>query len=125
MDAHARIGEPADEIRRQVGGSPAVDGDVHLSAAPRRGDQRRMKLVAHLVVEQDERLQQDFLAGRCDDFEGARVELLSVLEQPDTVAVDPASAHSEISAASGAWSDRWDQGRLGSTSGECARALRT
>ena len=63
-------------------------------------------------------------ARRGDGLEHARVELLAVLEQPDPVAVRPSAVLTgSISAASGAWSDRCDQGRRGSTSGAWTRGV--
>ena len=74
------------------------------------------------------------ITSRCavaDGLEHARKELLAVFQQLDAVAADPAldysvsGAHSSISATSGAWSDRCDQGLRGSTTGACTAALRT
>ncbi|EWS52892.1 hypothetical protein X551_04317 [Methylibium sp. T29] len=126
VHAHAGLGERADEGRRQVGRAEAVDRDVDLRAVACRRQQRGMQREPDLVLEQDEGLQQHLVARRGDGLEHAREVGLAVLQQREAVAVDPAwRAHSEISAASGAWSDRCDHGLRGSTMGACTAALRT
>ncbi len=121
---HAGLGQRTEEAGRQVGRAEAVDHQVHLGAAARGLAQRGMQAQADLVLEQDEGLD-DHLAPRlADGLEHAREEGLAVFQQLDAVAPVPA-VHSSTSATSGAWSDRCDQGRRGSTTGACASALRT
>jgi hypothetical protein len=118
-----------EEARGQVGRAPAVDGDVDLHAAPGGGDQRLVQLQADLVLEQDEGLDDHLALGVGDAGEHAREELLAVLQQGELVARiqrrSMAVSQRWISATSGAWSDRCDQGRRGSTTGRCTEQLRT
>ena len=122
---HTGFGERRLERRGQVAGAEAVDKNVHLDAAPRRLDQGRMQFETDLVLEDDEGLDDDLVPCRANGLEYRREVLLAVLEQAGPVAAAPARAHSPISAASGAWSDRRDHGRRGSGSGAWTRALRT
>ncbi|MNS85720.1 hypothetical protein D3C72_1195940 [compost metagenome] len=137
--AHLDAGRgQAFEVRvREIGRAEAVDHQVDLHAALRRRAHGRVQRQAHLVLEQDEGLDDHFAPRRANRLEHARKEFLAVLQQVDAVAAGPVAgalggvahgdlaAHRSMSATSGAWSDRCDQGRRGSTTGACAPALRT
>jgi len=98
---------------------------MHFDATPRCLDQHVAQFVADLVLEQDEGLDQHFALRLPNRVEHGGKELLAVDEQAQAVAAFPGRFHRLISAARGAWSDRWDQGRRGNTIGECTCALRT
>lgn len=130
---HAGLAQFLEELAREIGRAEAVDHQVDLHAAPCRLAHRGVQVQTHLVLEQDEGLDDHLALRGADRLEHARKELLAVLQQLDAVARDPgiAVAHGwmrlqrSISATSGAWSDRCDQGRRGSTTGACTPALRT
>ena len=127
LDAGRR--EALDEFGRQLRGTEAVDHQVDLHTPLRRLAHHGMERVANLVLDQDEGFDDDFVLCSTDGLEHAWKKRLAVFEQLDAVAADPARttgrAHSLISATSGAWSDRCDQGFRGSTMGACTAALRT
>jgi hypothetical protein len=128
VQPHAGRGEPGDVPVGQVGRSVAVHRQVDAHAALRGLDQHVAQLVPHLVVEQDEGLDEDFAPRLSDRVEHGREEFFAVLQQPEPVAGNPAllvAPHIAISTASGAWSDRCDHGRLLSTRGRCGCAWRT
>ena len=87
-DPHRR--HLADERGAQVGGSVAVDGQLDADTALRGGDQSLLERLPDFVVEQDEGLDEDFLARGGDRVEYARVVSLTIFEQSDAIAVDPA-----------------------------------
>ena len=125
VQMHAGIDQRGDEAFRQPGRAVAIHRHLHAHAALRGGDQHALQIEADLVLEQDEGLDQHLALCTLDGAEHGGEELLAVLEQAHAVAVDPLWRHSSISAASGAWSDRCDQGWRGSTMGWCTAALRT
>ena len=125
VQVHAGAHQRGDIGLRQAGGAVAVDRELHAHAALRGGQQHALQLEADLVLEQDEGLDQHLALCTLDGAEHGGEELLAVLEQAHAVAVDPLQFHSSICAASGAWSDRCDQGWRGSTIGWCTAALRT
>jgi hypothetical protein len=121
--AHPHPGgeQRTEQLGTEVRRSPAVDQHMHLRAVASRLQQRLLQLAAHLVVHQDEGLEQHLAPRLRDGLEHTRVVRLSVLEQDNLVAVGPSEGHSWISAASGAWSDSVAHGSRGRGNG-CASA---
>src|SRR5690606_27264885 len=112
MHPDAGFDHLADVLVTQVHGAVAIDDDFHMGAIARGADQCSLQLLANLVFQNDEGLQQHLLAGVADTFEHARKELLAVDQQVCIIAFTPDGSHQKrTSTDSGAWSDRCDQGR--------------
>src|SRR5690606_2328596 len=112
-----------DIVLAQVGGAVAIGGQVDAHAALGGFDQHLLQLLADGVLEDDEGFDQHLQTGLADGLEHAREVLLAVDQQVHPIAPAP-GAHSRTSTASGAWSDRCDQGRRVSTLATLAVALR-
>ncbi|MNC16753.1 hypothetical protein D3C75_646140 [compost metagenome] len=118
------IGHGRNERLRQVGRAVAIHGHFDTHAAVGGIDQYLLQLLANLVIEDDEGLQQDFLPCLGHGLEHAGVVLLAIDQQLHAVAVYPGSVHSLISEARGAWSERCDHGYFDSTWAVPGMALR-
>jgi len=125
VDLHARRGQWLDEGVAQVGRAIAVHRQGHVHAALGRIQQGRVQRPSHLVGREDEGLEQHLLAGLPDGLEHRGKEGLAVLQQFDVIDGLPVGLHTRISAISGAWSDRCDQGRAASTCGSWTSTPRT
>ncbi|CFW50637.1 Uncharacterised protein [Bordetella pertussis] len=125
MEPHAQFDQAGDEVRRQAVRAIAVDRDVDAHAAPRRRHQRLAQFAPDRVVEQDEGLDEDFLAGLADGCVDPREIAGAILENGEAVAVAPGRAHNVTSAASGTWSDSRDHGRRLRRRGSDPATLRT
>ncbi|MNN37781.1 hypothetical protein D3C81_1517440 [compost metagenome] len=110
VKTHTRFGHGRNEGIRQVGCAVPIHRQFHPYAAARRIDQNTLQLLADLIVEDDERFQQDFFARLGHGLEYTRVIAFSIDQQLDAVALHPRFVHRFISAANGAWSDKCDQG---------------
>ena len=125
VDVDPGAGHGGDVLAAELGGAVAVHRQLHPHAAAGGVDQHLLQFVADLVLVDDEGLDQHFVAGRADALEHPGVVLLAVDQQPYLIAFAPVVTHRWISTARGAWSERWDQGWLDSTTGSWLVALRT
>ncbi len=112
------------ELPAQVSGAVTVHQHFHAHATLGRGNQRLLQRPAHLILEQNEGLDQHFLARRLDGLEHAVIERLAVDQQLHGVVTAPQAVHRRTSTASGTWSDKCDHGLRASTLGVTAVALR-
>ncbi len=152
MQAHTCIAQRREVLRAQFATAKTVEADGDAHAALSRFNQDFLQLIADLVFEDNEGLQQDFTLGLAQRFKHSWKVFLAVLQQFDAIVTVPTildvnhcglahrrrrgdvfdpgffhqwAGHSSISTDSGAWSERCDQGRAASTCGWLALRLRT
>ncbi|MCY1396721.1 hypothetical protein D9M71_117030 [compost metagenome] len=151
LQVHAGRGKGVQEPGTQFAAAEAVEADGSAHATLGGFDQNLLQLIADLVLEQNEGLQQDFILRPAQGFKHPGKIRLAIFQQLDPIAALPAvfdidrcrlaggrsgdvfqrvffhrlAAHSSISTDSGAWSERCDQGREVSTCGWLALRLRT
>src|SRR5690606_34203534 len=101
----------------------AVGGQLDAHAAFGRHDQCLLQGQADGVLEDDEGFQQHLPARLADGLEHPRKIVLAVDQQLHLIVGTP-PGHNSTSTASGAWSDRCDQGRRVSTRASLPLALR-
>ena len=122
------VDQRLEELGRQVGRAPAVDHARRTSHAAARG--LDSTACSSWPTLSSNRMKVSSSTSRCAWRMASNTrgkELLAVLQQPERGcrAIQRGASSGSISAASGAWSDRCDQGRRGSTIGACtARCAR-
>lgn len=88
VEAHTRFGHRCDERIRQLAGAVAVSHQFDTHAALGSFDQHPLQLLANLVIEDDERFEQDFLLRFADCLEDTG-KLLAIDQQLHSVAFSP------------------------------------
>src|SRR5690606_9803292 len=112
MDPYPGIAELGEVFIAQVDGAVAIHDHLDMGAIAGSTDQRFLQLLADLVLENDEGLEQNFLLSLANAFKYPGEEFLTVDQHLDRIAFKPDGFHlKRTSTASGAWSDRWDHGR--------------